>query len=104
MHAVTDSGRTLLHTAAADGHRPMIKLLVALGADIHAQLSDGRMALHLAVDNVEAVKLLAGLGADLHAQDKGQTALQLAKVAKQTAVVAALQHEMDKPRREVRGV
>ena len=63
------------------------------------------MALHLAVDNVEAVKLLAGLGAGLHAKDnKGQTALQLAKVAKHAAVVAMLQHEMDKPRREVRGV
>jgi hypothetical protein len=102
VHAVANDGYTALHIAAADGRGPMTKLLVELGADLHAQLPDGRMALHLAVDNMEAVKLLVELGADVHAKDnKGQTALQLAKVAKHAAVVAMLQHEMDKPRREL---
>jgi len=59
-----------------------VRVLVQLGADVHAQDQDGRVALQWAAvsGQAETVKALAELGADVRARDKDQlTALDWAK-------------------------
>lgn len=58
---------TWLLCAAEAGHNQMVKLLVAVGADLKIQTSDGRTPLYVAVENghIEIVNFLLQKGADL---------------------------------------
>ncbi|CAN9508087.1 unnamed protein product [Ophioblennius macclurei] len=55
---------TALHYAAKEGHTSMLKTLLELGADLHAQDKKGRTALHMASigQHAESVRTLLQLG------------------------------------------
>jgi hypothetical protein len=66
VHVRDESNKTLLHVAAANNHRKIVKLLHSFGADLDAQDFDGNSPLHLACQyNYEKiVKLLKKCKAD----------------------------------------
>ncbi|KDQ16789.1 hypothetical protein BOTBODRAFT_621429, partial [Botryobasidium botryosum FD-172 SS1] len=84
--------QTRLHCAAVQADLPMVRLLIDLGASVHARDRDGRQPLHLAayhqmastIDNSslarsELMRLLLDTGAELDAKDSlGDTPLSLA--------------------------
>ncbi|KAK7398285.1 hypothetical protein QQX98_012343 [Neonectria punicea] len=91
-----DSGsRTPLWYAAKNGHKTVVTLLVAVGADVDAvdKLS-GRTAIQLAAGRgyLEVVKRLLAAGADVNtaAEEHGRTALQAAAEGGHLAVVERL--------------
>lgn len=90
-------GRTPIQAAAEGGHEAMVRLLLALGADINAPPSPcgGRTALQTASfgGHVEVVRLLISSGADVNARAarlSGYTALQGASQAGEAGVVDIL--------------
>lgn len=71
---------TALHMAARSNHMPVVKLLVARGADVNAVTDDGSTPLMKAVYNkdlaTDALRYLLDHGADIEAHDnKGYTAI-----------------------------
>jgi ankyrin repeat protein/beta-lactamase regulating signal transducer with metallopeptidase domain len=63
-----DGGTALLY-AAAGGRKEAVKLLLARGANVNVQATDGMIPLHAAVfcsDDAETVKLLIANGADVN--------------------------------------
>ena len=85
-----DSGSTLLHIAAEDGYREIIKLLLSKGIDINVRDEAGNTPLHKAVLNgeLESVRLLLSRGADINARDdQGVTPLDYAGVAGVTGMI-----------------
>ena len=87
------NGGTPLIVAADAGHTPVIKLLLARGADVNkARNSKGETALmHAAFRHHEMVKLLVSAGADVNAQaNNGTTALMWAAEGDQSAIVRLL--------------
>ncbi|HUV66084.1 MAG TPA: ankyrin repeat domain-containing protein, partial [Sedimentisphaerales bacterium] len=65
-----DGGTALLY-AAAGGRKEAAKLLLARGANVNVQATDGMIPLHAAVfcsDDAETVKLLIANGADVNAR------------------------------------
>lgn len=64
---------TLIHAAAHDGETETVRLLIALGANIHAQETNGRSPLHWAAANghIDVVNLLLANGADVNLRDHG---------------------------------
>ena len=84
-----DSGYSLLHSAAFEGHDEIVKLLIAKGADVNAKNNEGKTPLHSAVirSNIEIVKALLNKGADVNAavtdgKFRGETPLTLAVAKK----------------------
>ncbi|MHB9108266.1 MAG: ankyrin repeat domain-containing protein [Armatimonadota bacterium] len=85
-----NTGRTLLHWAAAANRADLVSLLLELGADVNAADATGVTALHIAsaagLHDV-AGKLLAR-GANLHAQDNETfTAFDIARIYDQGAMM-----------------
>lgn len=76
-----DKRLTALHYAAKEGHTSMIRALLQLGADLYAQDSKGRSALHMACigQHAEAAKTLLQLGLKDSEDALGTTAQQHAK-------------------------
>ena len=71
----------LLHNAARNGHKEIVELLIAKGADVDAKDEDGWTPLHWAVVNghEETVELLLANGSDVNAKDNdGETPLDWA--------------------------
>ncbi|KNC69297.1 hypothetical protein SARC_18195, partial [Sphaeroforma arctica JP610] len=68
-------GCTPLHTASQNGHKDVVELLLAKGADINVKNNDslqqfGRTSLYVASENghKDVVELLLAKGADIHVQ------------------------------------
>jgi len=67
-----------LHRASQKGHKEIVKLLIAEGADVNAKDKYGMTPLHLA-ETKEAAELLIANGADVNARTgDGQTPLLFA--------------------------
>ncbi|MFC1854950.1 ankyrin repeat domain-containing protein [Thermodesulfobacteriota bacterium] len=79
------SGLTALMYGVLIGHTPIIKLLIANGADVNARPTNGETVLMRSARTAQSVrtdlvKLLIGHGADVNAKTKdGETALSIAK-------------------------
>ncbi|MFB0565376.1 MAG: ankyrin repeat domain-containing protein [Candidatus Aminicenantaceae bacterium] len=76
-----DSGRLALHTAAANGHKDVVSLLISKGADIRTKSDDGGTLLHNAVigNLLELSRQLIKKGTEVNAQNrKGRTPLHYA--------------------------
>ena len=82
VEAIHTRGNTPLHTAAANGHAEVVKVLVEAGADPNYATYTGHLTpLHFAarIGSLEVCKVLIEAGAELDKRDKGgQTALLLA--------------------------
>ena len=72
VHVRDESRKTLLHVAAANNHRKIVKLLHSFGADLDCQDIDGNTPLHLACQyNYEKiVKLLTKCKSNTNIQNK----------------------------------
>jgi ankyrin repeat protein len=85
------TGRTLLQAFAHQGDHQTVAWLIAHGADVNAQSSGGRMAVHYATERNTGPKTLALLveaGADLLARDAGgRTPLEIAKLNEKSRLV-----------------
>jgi len=79
INAKDSSGGTCLISAAAKGHKSLIKLFLAKGADVNVQNNDGNTALILAAEkgHTAVVDSLLAKGADVNVQNNnyGSTAL-----------------------------
>jgi ankyrin repeat protein len=66
-----ERGLTLLHAAAAGGHRPIVELLLTNGLDVHSQTQARYTALHHAAagNHREVAELLLAKGADVNAEE-----------------------------------
>lgn len=82
-------GDTPLHIVANWGDCEAIQLLVESGADIDAKGESGFTPLHCAAeqDHEEAVRVLLSLGAKIEKDEKGNTALSLAKLLKNSNAI-----------------
>ena len=81
MNAKEEDGWTPLIYAAGEGHKELVELLIANGADVDAKDEDGWTPLHWAtVNGHEAtVELLLANGSDVNAKDNdGETPLDWA--------------------------
>ncbi len=74
------------------GSVPMIKTLLAAGADVNAGIFNGYTALMVAAESEPGIaRMLIAAGADVNAKNKfGETALFLATKQENSAVVAVL--------------
>ena len=63
---------TPLHWAAVGGHKDVVELLLAHGAEVNARYSDGYTPLHYAAANghKDVVELLLANEADVNAKDE----------------------------------
>jgi ankyrin repeat protein len=99
---VADSGKTLLHLAAAEGNVGMVRQLLAQGASLTAKDSAGCTPLHVAVQacNTRTVRVLLDaaraqgesvLAATVHAENRdGERALALAAAKDQRGIMQLL--------------
>ena len=93
MRAEANEGKTLMHIAVSNDAVEFTKLLIAGGADIHAEASLHVAAFHNAV---EVAKLLIDNGADMQAQDNdGDTPLNLAKANGYQEIIALFEAEAE---------
>jgi len=72
--------RSPLHVAALEGHREVVELLLAHGADVNAMSKYGDTPLHFAIThrNVDVATALYKAGADVNIEnDDGDTATSL---------------------------
>ncbi|KAJ2970181.1 hypothetical protein NQ176_g8311 [Zarea fungicola] len=75
VNAADLSGHTALHHACAQNHIPLVKQLLAAGADVSATTSYGEQPLESAT-NIEIVKMLLAHGAECrHVNNSGSSAL-----------------------------
>ena len=82
MNAKDEDSWTPLHSAVAGGHKDVVELLIAKGADVNAKDEEyGAIPLHHAAQagHKEIVELLIAAGADVNAKNKdGKTPLDWA--------------------------
>ncbi|KNC76659.1 serine/threonine protein kinase, variant 2 [Sphaeroforma arctica JP610] len=66
-----ENGGTPLHIASENGHKDVVELLLAKGADTHVKDETGSTPLYLASKNghKDVVELLLAKGADIHVKD-----------------------------------
>ena len=72
---------TPLYLAAGEGHKEIVELLIAKGANVNTKTDEGSTPLHSATANEHEniAELLIEKGADVNAKDnKGRTALHCA--------------------------
>ena len=96
----SQSGSTMLATAALMGHTEVVALLLEHGAEVNAKSRDGSTPLHTAafLGRVETVKLLLEKGADTTLRNNmGGTAIEGAKLnwLMTKGIVGMLQIEID---------
>ena len=99
LNAKDESGYTPLYGAVEKGHKEVVELLIAAGADVNVKDGEwGETPLHLAADkgHKEVAELLITAGADVNAKDGGgDTPLDAArrhpKIAISSANMAARQ-------------
>ena len=72
--------QTPLHDTAGNGHKNVVELLLAKGADVHAKMHYDLTPLHMpAKGNKQVVELLLAKGANVNAKNEGgKTALSYA--------------------------
>jgi ankyrin repeat protein len=88
---------TILHSAAAGGHKEIMKFLISKGADVNAQNRPGQTPLHIAAENgyVDVVILLLNNGAEANAKDRrDKTPLDLAVKANHNDIINVLQKQI----------
>ncbi|QQK46177.1 Ankyrin repeat-containing protein, putative [Penicillium digitatum] len=88
-----EKGNTPLHQAASYGQLPIVRLLLARGADRRSVNTLGKTPLHLAAElgDLEMVQTLSNDRSVINMQDKsGSTALHLAAMAGHHGVVQIL--------------
>ena len=66
-HAKREDGITQLHFAVGKGHKEIVELLIAKGADVNAKTNDGVTPLYFATTK-EIAELLIAEGADVNAK------------------------------------
>jgi TPR repeat protein/ankyrin repeat protein len=66
----SETGESILHTAALFASSKELEVILDLGVDVNVRSNDGRSALHTAVmsDNTESIKLLLKFGANPNAR------------------------------------
>ena len=72
VNGVSQSGRTALHAAAANGSEAVARILLAVGSDIDAQSADGFTPAHIAASmgHSAVILALAEYGANMHITSK----------------------------------
>ena len=95
IHAMDCDGNTPAHIAAFPGDVDTMRVLIAAGIDFHARGSEGYTILHRAMQNrkgvLEYLLRQEGVRDIIHLKDdKGRTALRLAKLMNQWKVVERL--------------
>ena len=85
VNALDSCSRSVLHLAAINGNLRIIRLLLAAGANVNVQDSDGRTPMMKAVEcgHTDVLQLLletAGADVDLADREKGNTALHTALI------------------------
>lgn len=96
-------GRTLLQAFAHQGDQRTVAWLIGHGADVNAQSSSGRTAVHYAAERNTGPKTLALLvegGADLMARDaEGRTPLEIARLNEKPRLVEWIARQVGTKRR-----
>ncbi|MHC5718709.1 MAG: ankyrin repeat domain-containing protein, partial [Nostoc sp.] len=75
---------TPLHLAAEKGHKDIVELLIAKGADVHSRNHERDTPLHLA-DDLDVVELLIAKGADVNAKNNGDMTPAQARAQRERA-------------------
>ena len=95
-------GGTPLHYAVSKGHKKIVELLIAKGADVHEKAKDGTTPLHSATTK-EIAELLITEGADVNPQSKNfGTPLDLAIQVKNTKIADLLRKHGGKTGEELK--
>eukprot|EP01096_Ripella_sp_DP13-Kostka_P007761 TRINITY_DN284_c0_g1_i1.p1 TRINITY_DN284_c0_g1~~TRINITY_DN284_c0_g1_i1.p1 ORF type:complete len:187 (-),score=103.16 TRINITY_DN284_c0_g1_i1:140-634(-) len=93
VNSPTRSGNTPLHLAVLDENVELVRLLIKLGANVHAENAMGETPLHFAVqtNSAKAVALLFQAGANLNAEDfEGLTPIEWAAEAEHEYIFSIL--------------
>ena len=101
INAPTEDNSTLLHKACEEGNAEAVRVLLALGADVHAADHREYTPLHVAAErgHLAIVIMLIKKGADLSAEtgNSSLTAYTLANGKGHTRVASALHRAMYPP-------
>jgi ankyrin repeat protein len=82
---------TPLHLAAQEGHKDLVELLLANGADVNAESSFGLTSLHVAVEHKDVVELLLANKVEINAKaSDGETPLHMVSKSDHKDVVELL--------------
>ena len=91
-----------MHLAVKSGHKRIVELLIAKGADVHEKAKDGTTPLHSATTK-EIAELLITEGADVNPQSKNfGTPLDLAIQVKNTKTADLLRKHGGKTGEELK--
>ena len=83
-----------MYAAATNGHEACVRVLIAANADVSYANGDGETALHYAASNSSICRVLIDEGVSLNVNamdEKGETALELAKKYGNAECVAILE-------------